>query len=268
MALMEMNLLSGFLGDDRIALTDNLKLVETSPGKIHLYFVNLNENTTCVNITQYRIAPVAKTMEALVSISDYYEPRTRVEMQYKSLTLSSITLQSFCGENCTIFQSNVRAAAISTTAATQTTVKASATTAATQTTVKASATTAATQTTVKASATTAATQTTVKAGGSTAASQTTVQVIGATTATQSTVKASNTTAAIKTTVKASGTTAATQTTVKPSGATTTTQTTVIASNTTAAIETTVKASGISSCGMNPFPWILLASAFCLSWMGL
>nr|XP_032815700.1 CD109 antigen-like [Petromyzon marinus] len=108
MALMETNLLSGFLGDDKIALTDNLKLVETSTGKIHLYFVNLNENSTCVNITQHRVAPVAKTMEALVSISDYYEPRTRVEMQYKSLKLSNITLQSLCGENCT-FQSNVLA---------------------------------------------------------------------------------------------------------------------------------------------------------------
>ncbi|XP_061422473.1 CD109 antigen-like [Lethenteron reissneri] len=124
MALMETNLLSGFLGDEKIALTDNLKLVETSPGKFHLYFVNLNENSTCVNITQYRVAPVAKTMEALVSISDYYEPRTRVEMQYKSVKLSNMTLQSFCGETCT-FQSNVPAAAISTTAATQTTVKAS-----------------------------------------------------------------------------------------------------------------------------------------------
>ncbi|CAM9458524.1 unnamed protein product [Lampetra fluviatilis] len=124
MALMETNLLSGFLGDEKIALTDNLKLVETSPGKIHLYFVNLNENSTCVNITQYRVAPVAKTMEALVSISDYYEPRTRVEMQYKSVKLSNMTLQPFCDETCT-FQSNVPAAAISTTAATQTTVKAS-----------------------------------------------------------------------------------------------------------------------------------------------
>ncbi|XP_075930552.1 CD109 antigen-like isoform X2 [Petromyzon marinus] len=108
MVLMEVNLLSGFhVADNLFTLNEILKLVEVSPGKVYLYFVNLNDSATCVEITQYRVSSVAKAKEGLVAISDYYEPTTRVEEVYRSKRLSEMDLCALCGPGCINCKSNV-----------------------------------------------------------------------------------------------------------------------------------------------------------------
>ncbi|XP_078468473.1 CD109 antigen-like isoform X1 [Lampetra planeri] len=108
MVLMEVNLLSGFhVADNLFTLNEILKLVEVSPGKVYLYFVNLNDSPTCVEITQYRVSSVAKAKEGVVAISDYYEPTTRVEEVYRSKRLSEMDLCALCGPDCIKCKSNV-----------------------------------------------------------------------------------------------------------------------------------------------------------------
>ncbi|XP_032815154.2 CD109 antigen-like isoform X1 [Petromyzon marinus] len=109
MALMEVNLLSGFVAaKDQIVMISNLKLVEESPGKLYLYLVKLTGSQTCVFIPHYRVAFVAKAKEGSVAISDYYEPRRRVERVYSSAPLSTLELCSLCGPDCARCKSNVK----------------------------------------------------------------------------------------------------------------------------------------------------------------
>ncbi|XP_057593921.1 CD109 antigen isoform X2 [Hippopotamus amphibius kiboko] len=97
MALMEVNLLSGFtVSSDAIALSETLKKVEHDHGKLNLYLDSVNETQFCVDIPAVRNFRVSNTQDALVSIVDYYEPRRRAVRSYNSRAqLSSCDL---CGD--------------------------------------------------------------------------------------------------------------------------------------------------------------------------
>ncbi|XP_078460653.1 CD109 antigen-like [Lampetra planeri] len=114
MVLMEVNLLSGFVAaKDLIVMISNLKLVEESPGKLYLYLEKLTASQTCVFIPHYRVAFVAKAKEGSVAISDYYEPRRRVEQVYSSAPLSMLGTCSLCGPDCARCKSNVKGGGVS-----------------------------------------------------------------------------------------------------------------------------------------------------------
>lgn len=96
MALMEVNLLSGFtVPSDAIPLSETVKKVEFNHGKLNLYLDSVNESQFCVDIPAARNFKVSSTQDASVSIVDYYEPRRRAVRSYNSkVKLSSCDL---CG---------------------------------------------------------------------------------------------------------------------------------------------------------------------------
>uniref|UniRef100_A0A8C9CJG6 CD109 antigen n=1 Tax=Phocoena sinus TaxID=42100 RepID=A0A8C9CJG6_PHOSS len=75
MALMEINLLSGFtVSSDAISPSETVKKVEHDHGKLNLYLDSVNETQFCVDIPSVRNFRVSNTQDASVSIMDYYEP--------------------------------------------------------------------------------------------------------------------------------------------------------------------------------------------------
>uniref|UniRef100_A0A452U7X1 CD109 antigen n=1 Tax=Ursus maritimus TaxID=29073 RepID=A0A452U7X1_URSMA len=96
MALMEVNLLSGFtVPSDAIPLSETVRKVEHDHGKVNLYLDSVNETQICVDIAAVRNFKVSNTQDALVSIMDYYEPRRQAVRSYNSeVKLSSCDL---CG---------------------------------------------------------------------------------------------------------------------------------------------------------------------------
>ncbi|KAK7817095.1 hypothetical protein U0070_001807, partial [Myodes glareolus] len=97
MALMEVNLLSGFtVPSDAIPLSEMVKKVEYDRGKLNLYLDSVNETQFCVDIPAERNFKVSNTQDASVSIVDYYEPRRQAVRSYNSkVKLSSCDL---CGD--------------------------------------------------------------------------------------------------------------------------------------------------------------------------
>ncbi|XP_054425606.1 CD109 antigen [Pteronotus mesoamericanus] len=98
MALMEVNLLSGFtVPSDAIPLGTTVKKVEHDRGKLSLYLDSVNETQFCVDIPAVRNFKVLNTQDASVSIVDYYEPRRQAVRSYNSeAQLSSCDL---CGDS-------------------------------------------------------------------------------------------------------------------------------------------------------------------------
>lgn len=94
MALMEVNLLSGFtVPSDAISLSQTVKRVECDHGKLNLYLDSVNETQFCVDIPAVRNFKVSNAQDASVSIVDYYEPRRRAVRSYNSkVKLSSCDL--------------------------------------------------------------------------------------------------------------------------------------------------------------------------------
>uniref|UniRef100_A0A8C5VFV0 CD109 molecule n=1 Tax=Microcebus murinus TaxID=30608 RepID=A0A8C5VFV0_MICMU len=85
MALMEVNLLSGFtVPSDAIPLSETVKKVEHDHGKLNLYLDSVNGTQFCVDIPAVRNFKVSNTQDASVSIVDYYEPRRRAVRSYNS----------------------------------------------------------------------------------------------------------------------------------------------------------------------------------------
>ncbi|XP_053459039.1 CD109 antigen isoform X2 [Nycticebus coucang] len=85
MALMEVNLLSGFaVPPDAIPLSQTVKKVEHDHGKLNLYLDSVNETQFCVDIPAVRSFKVSNTQDASVSIVDYYEPRRHAVRSYNS----------------------------------------------------------------------------------------------------------------------------------------------------------------------------------------
>nr|KAF6504284.1 CD109 molecule [Rousettus aegyptiacus] len=97
MALMEVNLLSGFTVPlEAIPLSETVKKVEHDHGKLNLYLDSVNGTQYCVDIPAVRNFKVSNTQDASVSIVDYYEPRRQAVRSYNSKAkLSSCDL---CGD--------------------------------------------------------------------------------------------------------------------------------------------------------------------------
>ncbi|XP_006897027.1 PREDICTED: CD109 antigen-like [Elephantulus edwardii] len=85
MALMEVNLLSGFaVSSDAIPLSETIKKVEHDHGKLNLYLDSVNGTQLCVDIPAVRSIKVSNIQDASVSIVDYYEPRRQAVRSYNS----------------------------------------------------------------------------------------------------------------------------------------------------------------------------------------
>nr|XP_045016056.1 CD109 antigen isoform X3 [Jaculus jaculus] len=97
MALMEVNLLSGFtVPSDAVPLSETVKKVEHDHGKLNLYLDSVNETQFCVDIPAMRNFKVSNTQDASISIVDYYEPRRQAVRSYNSnMKLASCNL---CGD--------------------------------------------------------------------------------------------------------------------------------------------------------------------------
>ncbi|XP_061425551.1 LOW QUALITY PROTEIN: CD109 antigen-like [Lethenteron reissneri] len=100
MALLQVNMLSGFVADSDFPKPQAVKRVEVDGGKVTLYLDSLNGTSVCVTIRSTRVQTVGSTQEAQVSITDYYEPRRRTERSYSSGYLASVSVCELCGANC------------------------------------------------------------------------------------------------------------------------------------------------------------------------
>ncbi|XP_007943411.1 CD109 antigen [Orycteropus afer afer] len=97
MALMEVNLLSGFaVASDAIPLSEIIKKVEHDHGKLNLYLDSVNETQFCIDIPAVRNFKVSNTQDASVSIMDYYEPRRQAVRSYNSKV--KLSFCDLCGE--------------------------------------------------------------------------------------------------------------------------------------------------------------------------
>ncbi|XP_068923122.1 CD109 antigen isoform X2 [Petaurus breviceps papuanus] len=97
MALMEVNLLSGFaMPPDAILLSDTIKKVENDHGQVNLYLDSVNETQFCVDIPAVRNFKVSNTQDASVSIVDYYEPRRQAVRSYNSKVMLNVSPCDLC----------------------------------------------------------------------------------------------------------------------------------------------------------------------------
>ncbi|XP_027708747.1 CD109 antigen isoform X1 [Vombatus ursinus] len=97
MALMEVNLLSGFaMPPDAILLSDTIKKVENDHGQVNLYLDSVNETQFCVDIPAVRNFKVSNTQDASVSIVDYYEPRRQAVRSYNSKVMLDVSPCDLC----------------------------------------------------------------------------------------------------------------------------------------------------------------------------
>ncbi|KAM8953044.1 CD109 antigen-like [Pelodytes ibericus] len=109
MALLEVGCLSGFkLIPELIPINGSLKMVEENNDTVHLYFDSINKTNLCVSIPMVRVANVAGSQDAVVKITDYYNPSNVATTTYNSETMKNISTCDFCGFNCTLCKSNVR----------------------------------------------------------------------------------------------------------------------------------------------------------------
>ncbi|XP_075454127.1 CD109 antigen-like isoform X2 [Ascaphus truei] len=108
MVLLDVGLLSGFtLHPEGIPISGLLKMVEQKDDKVYLYFDSMNATEVCVTIPMVRNAKVAGSQDAVITISDYYNPRNTATRTYNSMTMRTISSCDFCGMNCTLCKSNV-----------------------------------------------------------------------------------------------------------------------------------------------------------------
>ncbi|CAH2248908.1 CD109 antigen [Pelobates cultripes] len=108
MILLDVGYLSGFtLGPEGIPLSGSLKLVETKEDRVYIYFDMISKTPVCVSVPLVRVATVANSQDAVVTIMDYYNPTNKVTKMYNSETMKNVSLFDFCGFNFTLCASNV-----------------------------------------------------------------------------------------------------------------------------------------------------------------
>nr|XP_033793757.1 CD109 antigen isoform X2 [Geotrypetes seraphini] len=107
MALMEVDLLSGFTLSPNDILTNNaIKKVEKKNGKVILYFDSLNKTKICVDIPAERDSKVGYTQDASVLVMDYYEPKRKAVRSYNSKVMRTLSPCVFCEKDCSICETN------------------------------------------------------------------------------------------------------------------------------------------------------------------
>ncbi|XP_018427503.1 PREDICTED: CD109 antigen-like, partial [Nanorana parkeri] len=108
MVLVVVNYLNGFqLSAKVIPTTKILAMVEPEANKVNLYLHSLTRDTVTVSVPMVRFANVAGSQDAVVTITEYYNPRNTVTRTYNSATMKKISVCDYCGFNCTQCKSNV-----------------------------------------------------------------------------------------------------------------------------------------------------------------
>ncbi|XP_072000216.1 CD109 antigen-like [Engystomops pustulosus] len=108
MALLDVGYLSGFtMMPEGIISIQYLKLVEPKEGKVYLYFDSVTKEELCFSIPMVRYAKVAHTQNAVVRISDYYNPDMSTIRTYNSMTMQRISTCEYCGFHCNECISNI-----------------------------------------------------------------------------------------------------------------------------------------------------------------
>ncbi|XP_026779187.3 CD109 antigen isoform X2 [Pangasianodon hypophthalmus] len=101
MAILDVGLLTGFsLAQSGVPINEQVRRVETSPGKVILYLDSVTKAETCVEIPATLEFKVTDVHDAVVTIYDYYEPRRRAVGTYTSETRRDMPFCFFCGEDC------------------------------------------------------------------------------------------------------------------------------------------------------------------------
>ncbi|XP_018096068.1 CD109 antigen isoform X1 [Xenopus laevis] len=112
MVLLDIGFLNGFILHPKgIPESGLLKMVERKEDKVYLYFESMTKDPVCVTVLLVRNASVAGSRDAVVTITDYYNPTNSVTRTYNSDTMKKISICDFCESNCTLCQSNVFAKA-------------------------------------------------------------------------------------------------------------------------------------------------------------
>ncbi|XP_044147056.1 LOW QUALITY PROTEIN: CD109 antigen-like [Bufo gargarizans] len=107
MALLDVGYLSGFtLSPEGVISVQSLKLVEPKEGKVYLYLDSVTKEELCISIPMIRFAKVANSQDAVIKVSDYYNPEMSTTRTYNSLTMQRISTCDYCGFNCTQCTSN------------------------------------------------------------------------------------------------------------------------------------------------------------------
>ncbi|KAM5164614.1 CD109 antigen-like [Mantella aurantiaca] len=108
MVIVEVELLNGFqLNVADVAKNEKVGLLEPKENKVNLYLYSLTRDIVTVSVPMVRSARVAGSQDAVVTITEYYNPRNTVTRTYNSVTMKNISVCDFCGLNCTQCKSNV-----------------------------------------------------------------------------------------------------------------------------------------------------------------
>ncbi|XP_073531669.1 CD109 antigen-like [Phyllobates terribilis] len=109
MVLLDVGLLSGFtLSPLGIPTPDIIKLVELKDDNVLLYLDSVSTKQICISVPLVRFASVVSSQDAVVKISEYYEPGNSATRMYNSPTLKNTSFCDFCGPNCSQCKSNVK----------------------------------------------------------------------------------------------------------------------------------------------------------------
>ncbi|XP_075122981.1 CD109 antigen-like [Leptodactylus fuscus] len=108
MALLDVGYLSGLtLSPEGITRIQSLKLVEPKEEAVYLYFDSVTKEELCISIPMVRFAMVTNSQDAVVKLTDYYNPETFTSRSYNSLSMQQISTYDYCGLNCTYYISDV-----------------------------------------------------------------------------------------------------------------------------------------------------------------
>lgn len=101
MAILDIGGISGFEPmKDLVEMTPLMKRIETSGGRIVIYFEEIPSSPQCVNVQFQRVALVANVRPANVIVYSYYEPSERVMGQYMPTIFLTQGLCATCGAAC------------------------------------------------------------------------------------------------------------------------------------------------------------------------
>ncbi|XP_076605206.1 CD109 antigen-like [Chaetodon auriga] len=100
MAILDVGMLSGFSLSPGATPTDLIRKVEVQPEKVSLYLDSLNKSEVCIGLPVNRDYKVAHVQDAVLQVSDYYEPTRKAMRGYNSHVLHNLNSCFFCGEDC------------------------------------------------------------------------------------------------------------------------------------------------------------------------
>ncbi|XP_050412035.2 CD109 antigen isoform X2 [Patella vulgata] len=103
MAIMEVGIVSGFtLDSSNLATQTEIKRFELGFRNVILYFDQITNNSTCVEIHLIRSDKVGKVKPAFVKVYDYYDSDNSVTVFYQAVMASQMEVCDSCTANCDI----------------------------------------------------------------------------------------------------------------------------------------------------------------------